>query len=111
MKKSELRQLIKEEISKIINENDPPVKIIPTYDFYIIEFPSGFKDEFFKTKDPNILFTDTIAGNNHYNKLINNLKQNNIPYKERKARTDNSVRIEIPKNISPFFKENLKEQQ
>jgi hypothetical protein len=105
MKKSELRQLIKEEISKIVNEKNSQVEIIPTYNFYIIKFPKsdkfeeGFEDEFFESKDPNKLFTDTIMGNDHYNKLIYNLKYFDIPYEEKKARIDNSVRIKIPKKL------------
>jgi hypothetical protein len=100
MKKSELRQIIKEEISKVLKEDtNTEVQITPYYDFYKIIFPSGFEDEFFESKDETKLFTDTIMGNNHYNKLIDNLKKNNIPYKERKARLDNSVRIEIPRTL------------
>jgi hypothetical protein len=124
MKKPELKQIIKEEIQKILseqqkrtqklagilNENEESINIGDNVqinkmstnqgrDYYEIKFPSGFKDEFFNSMfTTNQIFTDTILGNEHYNQLIHNLKKYNVPYTEAKARLDNAVRIKIKIN-------------
>jgi len=106
MKLQELRKLIKEEI-----ENKLDVKV--DGDYIEIKSPLGVLDGFIDEKskyrlknfpeDDIIMFSDTIENNRNYKTTLNILKHHQIPYKIRKSRTDNAVRIMI--NITDILTE------
>jgi hypothetical protein len=89
---------------KLLKEIKPRVEYNSNNEEYELYYPEGVIDGFldedtrYRLKhypDPSqtIIFSDTIVGGKHYNTTIDILDKYNIPYKLRKARTDNSVRI------------------
>lgn len=97
MKLQELKKLIREEINKNqleVNINNKHVEIISPQGYIdgFIDEGSKFRLKHFDSNDI-IIFTDTIEGNEDYNTTLKILTKYNIPFKIRKAKIDNSVRI------------------
>jgi hypothetical protein len=117
MKKSELKQIIREEISKALKEN-LSFDIDPTRGFITINSPLGkirsnidqkskYRNKHY-SPDRIIVADDFVDGTDSYNKAIQILKDNNIPYKLRKARVDNMVRIMM--DITDFLTQEEKDK-